>query len=464
MLNSRRAAAILLLFTTACASNQGAAARVDSAPGTVGSATTNAHGSPGLTWPVVDHHKHLISSAAAPWASETPQPAVDLSPNLARLLTDRASRWNDAAALAELYTEHAILLEDWERLTGGRAEVAALVGRKFARPYRITPIAQNVEGQYAQVAGYFSRDTDEGVRHFGHVLLSLTRERGGAWRIATEAQLFPGPHVQPVLTTEQLIAELDAARTQRAVVLSVAYWFGSGQRELSPEDEYARVRAENDWTAEQAARFPERLIAFCSFNPLRDYAVRELERCAAHPGLHGLKLHLANSRVDIHDPKHVEQLRLVFRTANRHRLPIVIHLWTGPEYSRAGREHAEIFLNRVLPEAPDVTVQIAHFAGGGPGYTDAALEVYAEAVAAGDPRTVNLYVELATVADGQSAQVLETLARRIRQIGLQRVLWGTDAAPPNPLSRQSWLTFRGTLPLTEEEFAAIASNVAPYLR
>jgi hypothetical protein len=44
------------------------------------------------------------------------------------------------------------------------------------------------------------------------------------------------------------------------------------------------------------------------------------------------------------------------------------------------------------------------------------------------------------------------------------VLWGTDQAPPNPTARQAWLNFLGTVPLTPHEFAAIANNVAPYLR
>ena len=107
-------------------------------------------------------------------------------------------------------------------------------------------------------------------------------------------------------------------------------------------------------------------------------------------------------------------------------------------------------------------MQIAHFAGGGPGYSDEALEVYAKAIAAGDPRTKNLYFDFATVADGQSKEVLQKFAERIRQIGLPRVLYGTDLAPPT--ARQSWLTFRTTVPLTDEEFKTIAGNVAPYFR
>jgi predicted TIM-barrel fold metal-dependent hydrolase len=224
-------------------------------------------------------------------------------------------------------------------------------------------------------------------------------------------------------------------------------------------DEYAKVREENDWTAQQAARFPDRLVAFCGFNPLKDYALQEIERCAKLPQVKGLKFQFGNSRVDVRKPEHVEKLRRVFAAANERRLAIAAHLWTDPDY---GRAEAEIFLNQILPAAPDIPVQIAHFAGGGPGYTDEALEVFANAITAKDPRTKNLYFDIATVADEQPKEVLQKFAERIRQVGLHRVLYGTDTGPP--AARQSWLIFRTTVPLTDEEFKTIAGNVAPYFR
>jgi len=128
---------------------------------------------------------------------------------------------------------------------------------------------------------------------------------------------------------EQLVAQLDSARIQRALVLSVAYWFGSElmpgvDRDLTLSDEHARVRAENDWVASQAARYPDRLVSFCSVNPLKVYALEEIQRCGRHSVVRGLKLHLANSGVDLRKRADVEQLRRVFRTANEANLPIVV--------------------------------------------------------------------------------------------------------------------------------------------
>lgn len=293
----------------------------------------------------------------------------------------------------------------------------------------------------------------------------MQKDADGAWRIAAESPTFPGPTVREPTTAEQLVAQLDEAGIQRATVLSSAYWHGSPFMRKAGGDEYANVRAENDWTVKEVARVPNRLVAFCSFNPLKDYALEEIDRCAKLPQVKGLKLHFGNSRVDVRNPEHVEKARRVFAAANERRLAIVAHLWVGDSFGREdayGREDAEIFLRQILPAAPDIPVQIAHFAGGGPGYTDEALGVYAEAIAAGDPRTKNLYFDFATVADGQSNEVLRTFAKRIRQIGPHRVLYGTDLAPPT--ARQSWMTFRTTVPLTDDEIRTIAGNVAPYFR
>src|SRR4051812_12373495 len=64
------------------------------------------------------------------------------------------------------------------------------------------------------------------------------------------------------ISAEDLIAHLDAAGINRAVVLSVAYSFANPNKAPIP-DEYAHVRAENDWTSQQVAKYPDRLVGFC---------------------------------------------------------------------------------------------------------------------------------------------------------------------------------------------------------
>jgi predicted TIM-barrel fold metal-dependent hydrolase len=273
----------------------------------------------------------------------------------------------------------------------------------------------------------------------------------------------------PVITARDLVRRLDSAGIRRALVLSVAYAWGSPAR--SVEDEYATVRAENDWTADQAARYPDRLRAFCGFNPLKEYALQELERCSQDPRLrHGIKLHFGNADVQLDDTAHVAQIRRIFNAANAHRMAIVVHLRANIARRRPyGPAQARIFLSEVLPSAQDVPVQIAHLAGTGPGYiepgSDSVMAVLAEAVQRRDPGTRHLWFDVASSVDRDiSPANAKLVVKRIRQVGVERILFGSDAtAGPNLPPREAWAAFRA-LPLTRRELTRIASNVAPYLR
>jgi predicted TIM-barrel fold metal-dependent hydrolase len=286
---------------------------------------------------------------------------------------------------------------------------------------------------------------------------------------AVAALLNTGAGGPQAITARDVVALLDSAGIRRALVLSVAYLYGSPARTV--DDEYAKVRAENDWTGAQAAQYPERLRAFCSFNPLKEYALDELARCARDPNLrYGIKLHFGNSDVQLDNPAHVEQLRRVFRAANDHRMAIVVHLRASISRQRPyGSAQARAFLEQLLPLVPDVPVQVAHLAGTGPGYddppADSAMAVLAEAVEHRDPRTRQLWFDVTTVVDSNiSAANAALVARRIRQVGVGRILYGSDAAAGGNLRpREGWAAFR-RLPLTQDEFERIASNVAPSLR
>jgi len=230
------------------------------------------------------------------------------------------------------------------------------------------------------------------------------------------------------VSADDLVKFLDQAGITRAVVLSAAYQFGNPNR--PPVDaEYAKVRAENDWTSQEVARFPDRLRGFCGVNPLKDYALEELARCAKDPQLHfGLKLHFGNSDVDLDNAQHVARIRDVFQAANANRMAIVVHLRSSVTRRRPyGAAHAQVFLDKVLPAAPDVPVQIAHLAGAG-GYDDPtidqALGVFVEAIARADTHMAHVYFDASGVAGfGQWVDKANLIAARIRQLGVQRVLY-----------------------------------------
>ena len=283
------------------------------------------------------------------------------------------------------------------------------------------------------------------------------------------AALVTGDTAARGISAADVIALLDSAGIRRALVLSVAYTWSSANRP-PVANEHERVKAENDWTSQQVARYPDRLRAFCSVNPLRPYALGEIARCARDPQLRfGLKLHFGNSDVDLDNPEDVAKVRAVFRAADSLRMAIVVHMRTSIAKRRGyGRKEALVFLEQLLPAAPDVPVQIAHLAGAGD-YTepavDSALSVFVEAIARHDPRMRRVWFDVTTVVrPGIAPETAALVVRRLRQIGLRRVLYGSDAAGGGNLPpRAGWAAFR-QLPLAEQEFRTIASNVTPYMR
>jgi len=286
-----------------------------------------------------------------------------------------------------------------------------------------------------------------------------------AWSQGAAALLATLPD-RPVLgaqpiDVDDVIADLDEADVERAAVISVAFWFASSLMN-APEDSAALVDAENDRLADGIRRYPMRLVGFCGFNPLTDDALDRLEKCAATDGMTGIKLHFANSQVDLANSEHLARIQAVFRAANARGLPVIAHLWTGRNY---GRAEATLFIEEVLPQAPDIVVQIAHLSGSGPGYSaDAAVAVYAEAAQRNDERLQNVWLDVATIVTSrQTPEELDLIASRLRQLGLPRVLFGSDSARDiNPPAGTAWEDFL-RLPLTDAEFRTIAANVAPYI-
>lgn len=413
--------------------------------------------------PLVEHHSHLVGSVLLP-TPPPPLPVITLPPELDRVLRER-ERLSGTSAPSDLYTEDAQVLdisEGEDHWVRGRAQAQSMASA-YTPDTHFVPNAYSIDGSVGYIAGT-CRTGDSPVDDM-HFAFGLKKDARGVWRIAIEYATAKPPlmFAEPI-TAERLVAHLDDAGIQRGVVLSVAYWLGSPLRSRPVENEAAKVREANDWTIEQVGRYPDRLVAFCSVNPLKDYAIDELVRCSRLPHVKGMKLHFGNSRIDVKNPQHVEQVRRFFRAANEHRMALVAHLWTLDK--SYGAEHSRIFLEQILPEAPDVPVQIAHMAGAGRYVHDDAMAVFADAITAGDPRMKNVYFDLTTVVDeGISKEMLDLLAKRIRQVGLSRILYGSDTPTSNrPPPMLAWAITRRRLPLTDDEIQVIANNVAPYLR
>jgi predicted TIM-barrel fold metal-dependent hydrolase len=262
-----------------------------------------------------------------------------------------------------------------------------------------------------------------------------------------------------------LVRELDRAGIGRAVVLSVGYSFADERKGLTDPDRL--TREENDWTAAEVAKNAPRLIGFCSANPLRELALTELERCLELGGMTGIKLHFGNAGVSLRNPDHLARLQQVFSLAQRLRAPVLVHMRArgGTNY---GAEDASLFLDKVLPSSPDIEIIVGHLGGAGPGYSqqaDEVMGVFATAAKWNDRRLRNVYFDMATVVTAEATQAdTELIAKRIREVGVGRILYGSDLSPPGGGIREGWEIFESKIPLTPEELERITRNRPRFAR
>jgi len=424
--------------------------------------STLASAAPPATTPIVDHHQHLLSPQGAALLNALKQ-AENVPAPITALLRAHEAAWNHAEALAPLYGQDAVALENRDQAwLHGPKDIAAHFALVFAKPYQIQPLAWYGNASQGYLSAMYSRGEGIERKNVGTVAIRFVREGAGTdgWRIAMLHAVFPGPALEQPLDAERLVELLDDAGIRRAVVLSVGYWFQSPDFVVA--DPVRGARKENAWTADQAARYPDRLIAFCSLNPVSDAALDLLRACVDDGRFKGLKLHFGNNNIDLADAAQVARVRAVFAAANAAGLAIVVHARNNDGY---GAREARVVIDELLPAAPNVTVQMAHLWGGG-AFAPEALAVYAEAVAAEHPATRNFIFDATDAAyAATSPEQSALIARRMRQIGLDRIVYGSDGAfEGHPDAKASWLSFRKALPLTDDEFATIAANVAPYLR
>jgi predicted TIM-barrel fold metal-dependent hydrolase len=260
--------------------------------------------------------------------------------------------------------------------------------------------------------------------------------------IQLDYRMLKAIHEEPVkmdsvyLDADTAIQRLNKANFQYAWILSNAYLFGSPI--IPVENEYEEVKKQNDWIAAQAARYPNRLKAFMSINPIKPYALQEIERCAQHKGFTGIKMHFRNSEINLLDTAQVKQLQKVFAAANKYHLLMLVHFRSSVKWD--GIANTEILLKQLMPFAKDTKVVIAHMAGSG-GYdisTDNTLKLIAAYLHDNNAHHKNLYVEMSAVfplslndeydstKTNTNWNAVAALKKRINEIGIDHVLFGTD--------------------------------------
>src|SRR5688572_26216483 len=179
--------------------------------------------------PRVDHHQHIVGPRATiPWPALAPAPT--LPPGLQRVVDER-NRIMGTDSLGGLYADNARILhvaEEARPWVSGRDALGPLV-RAYDPTTRFVPQSYAAGDSVAQVFGIAVTPGPPETRM--NFVLGLRKDTGGTWRIETEqATPVPPPPFAVPLTGDQLVRDLDETGIERAVVLSVAYFFASPSR------------------------------------------------------------------------------------------------------------------------------------------------------------------------------------------------------------------------------------------
>ncbi len=156
-------------------------------------------------------------------------------------------------------------------------------------------------------------------------------------------------------TADELIASMDKAGVDISVIANI----GWTTHELCVET--------NDYILESVARYPQRLVGFCTVQPHSyEAAITEIERCAQE-GIRGVgEIRPDIQLFDLRDEEVIEPLIKVIR---KHKLILLTHASepVGHNYPGKGTITPDM-LYPFITRYPDLTIVCAHWGGGLPFY------------------------------------------------------------------------------------------------
>ncbi len=236
-------------------------------------------------------------------------------------------------------------------------------------------------------------------------------------------------------TADELIADMDKNKVDISVITNI----GWTTHELCVET--------NDYILESVARYPQRLIGFCTVQPNSyEAAIAEIERCAKG-GIRGVgEMRPDMQLFDLKDEQVMEPFIEIIR---KYKLILLTHASepVGHEYPGKGGVTPDI-LYPFITSFTDLTIVCAHWGGGLPFY--ALMPEVKQALH-------NVYFDTAASPFLYSPQVYNQV---IQLVGGDKILFGSDY----PLLTQNRLLSEiNSLDLPEETRNLILSGNAQRL-
>lgn len=204
-----------------------------------------------------------------------------------------------------------------------------------------------------------------------------------------------------LVTTDELIASMDKAGVDISVIANI----GWTTHELCVET--------NDYILESVARYPQRLVGFCTVQPHSyEAAITEIERCAQE-GIRGVgEIRPDIQLFDLRDEEVIEPLIKVIR---KHKLILLTHASepVGHNYPGKGTITPDM-LYPFITSYPDLTIVCAHWGGGLPFY--ALMPEVKQAMN-------NVFFDTAASPFLYSPQIYNQV---IQLVGADKILFGSD--------------------------------------
>jgi predicted TIM-barrel fold metal-dependent hydrolase len=208
----------------------------------------------------------------------------------------------------------------------------------------------------------------------------------------------------------------------------------------------------NNFSANMAKPYPERLIPFGGIDPRRVADVgAEMDHLLDDLGLRGIKLHPPHQLFHVNDYLHSDSLRglaTVYEKCIEYDVPVMVHTGTSV-FPRARNKYGRpLDIDDVLVDFPELKVIIAH--GGRPLWMDQALFLLR--------RWPNAYLDISSVPPKRLLNYFPWIERVAG-----RAMFGSDWPGPGAKDLgQNIEDFYG-LPLSEESKRQILYNTAENL-
>lgn len=242
------------------------------------------------------------------------------------------------------------------------------------------------------------------------------------------------PFSKPDADYSQLQAIAKRLGTDRMKLISMAYLYGSDEFGKF-ENEYDLVKAENDYLAETKSKYGKNIKIFCGIHPLKDYALKEAERCQKELKTDGIKMHFGSSQVYLTEPAHLEKVKPIFAYAAKNKLPVILHF--DNFHRKFGAADVNILANSILKDLPPLELQIAHFgtSGGFNPRTKAVINAFGELFKTDKAiKKHKILFDISAVALDKDSEGVKKLTDEefaelgvnVRKLGFKRVRFATD--------------------------------------